>query len=512
MKNDADLTHSKRRRVYFVLPLTFFALTLLVFFAGNVTAEKTVEAAAATPVCRFGTSTGRVADNPYLEEMGVGWIVDFWATSTRPLPAGVDYSPMIRMKQDQVNGVRLDTYTMRTPSISSLVGNHPGALWLVGNEVDRVFVQDDMMPDAYARAYHDLYHEIKALDPTALVANSGLVSVSPGRLQYLDLVWESYKDQFGVEMPVDVWNMHVYILGEKIYPSGKPQVAWIALGTNPDLALWYSNFDASLCNRSDVICWEDHDDADLFWGQVEAMRSWMKQNGQQDKPLILSEWSILLDKEIDDEYGERFGKLRVIDYLNNTVEMMENRTDPNLGYPQDDYRLVQQWLWYHMNDGAEGTPNPLVNLDGSGNPYELTTIGLAYKDQIADVDARPNLAFTAVYDAVIANSSSATLTAEIINNGNTTATGPFKVSFYEDAQFLNLIGEVTVPAGFSGCAQERVRVSVNWDGLAPDVDENFWVVVDSGAVVNEIDEGDNISSADVWVDPPVQLFVPLIGE
>ena len=34
----------------------------------------------------------------------------------------------------------------------------------------------------------------------------------PRRLQYLDLVWDNYLSTYGTEIPVDVWNVHIYIL------------------------------------------------------------------------------------------------------------------------------------------------------------------------------------------------------------------------------------------------------------------------------------------------------------
>jgi hypothetical protein len=184
--------------------------------------------------------------------------------------------------------------------------------------------------------------------------------------------------------------------------------------------------------------------------------------------------------------------------------------DTAIGYPADDYRLVQQWLWYHMNDGKGiDTPNPLVNLNAQGLPTSLTSIGQAFKAQVAASDVRPNLALTAVHNAVISGTTSATLSAVIVNNGNAPTANSFKVSFYEDAGRSNLIGEETVSANFPGCGREQMTVSVTWNGLTPGSKDQFWVFVDTGASVDEIDNaGDNIGSGEVWVDPAMQLFLP----
>jgi hypothetical protein len=324
MKNNAQFNYLSRRRPILVFLMALSLITLLVSFRWDAAAEKAAEVEALAPSCRFGTSTSRTADNPYMQELGVGWMVNFWASPSSPAPAGIEYVPMVRMEEEQSGGVRLGTYRVKTPAVSSIIDNHSGALWLIGNEVDRKDDQDDMMPDVYARAYHDLYHEIKALDPDALVANSGLVNVSPGRLQYLDLVWDSYKEQFGTEMPVDVWNMHIYILAEKTYPNGGDSFAAIALGTDPALALWRGDPYPQFCGRPDFVCWGDHDSVDRFWEQVYAMRKWMKEHDQQNKPLILSEYSMLFPPDYVDENGRNFEAPRVIDYLNSTMDLLES--------------------------------------------------------------------------------------------------------------------------------------------------------------------------------------------
>lgn len=52
----------------------------------------------------------------------------------------------ISMRQEGDDGYRLD----RLDKIDALLLANPGVIWLVGNEPDRVDVQDDMVPCAYA--------------------------------------------------------------------------------------------------------------------------------------------------------------------------------------------------------------------------------------------------------------------------------------------------------------------------------------------------------------------------
>ena len=94
-----------------------------------------------------------------------------------------------------------------------MVDSHPGSLWLVGNEPDCIW-QDNVLPGDYAHVYHQIYTAIKGRDPTALVSPGGIVQPTPLRLQWLDRVLPEYRDVNGVQMPVDVWNIHNAILRE----------------------------------------------------------------------------------------------------------------------------------------------------------------------------------------------------------------------------------------------------------------------------------------------------------
>ena len=492
--------------------------------ATEVHAElRTLEGGAVQPSCRYGVASFRSLDNPFIEELNAGWGVDFFVNFNRPWPAGVEYVPIIRMKQakDPVTQQRLPTYDILTAPLNDdpgglgqLLAANPGRLWLVGNEVDRVFWQDDIMPDIYAIAYHDIYHFIKDRDPTAQVAISGLVEVTPGRLQYLDIVWDSYLEMYGTPMPVDVWNMHVYILPE-IKADGSNSSAAVALGTDPALAILESGNNSALCASANVYCYAEHDDTVIFLEQIRAMRQWMKDHGLQNAPLILSEFSLLYPYDgqtpcfLMDEFGGCFTPSRVSDYMVNTFAILEGETDPNLGYVHDDYRLVQQWLWFAMNDLSEGTPNALVDIDpATKDPVQLSLIGETYRDGAMDTELEVNLIPALVSHTAVNNTTSAEISTEIRNNGGVPTDSSFTVSFYSDVALTNLIDEVVVPAGLGGCARVGQTVSVTWDGLVPDQVNTFWVKVDSNDDISEFDDEDNIASGFVIVDPD-QVFLPL---
>lgn len=465
------------------------------------------------PSCRYGASSWSSADNPFIEESNLGWVLDFGVNFGKVRPDDVEYTPMIRMKQVQdANGNYLPDYYLTTQPLTDnadglgpIIAANPGQLWLVGNEVDRKVFQDDMMPDMYAIAYHDIYHFIKERDPSAQVAISGLVEVTPGRLQYLDIVWDSYIETYGTTMPVDVWNMHVYILPEK-YANGADSRAAVALGTDPAIAILHSNYNPNLCSLSNVYCIAEHDDIDLFAQQVMWMRQWMKDHGQQNKPLILSEFSLLYHYVEDpggtcfesDEYGDCFPPERVSRFMVDAINYLESTTDTNIGYPADNHKLVQQWLWFTMREYPENAPNALLEDDGTRTLIGETFVNLIQSKALVTSLYMDKVSNPAIKIESPATSVTATLSASVLNNGNTMTTEPITVTFYADVTKNIEIGTAVIPANLTGCARRSESVEVDWPNLAPGT-HPYWAEVDGGNTLKGI----------VLVNPE-QNFLPLI--
>lgn len=529
-----DEKNGRERKLLFLLLLAFVMVAAAVLVthhslaaqetavAGQNSAESVdlVESAVG-PNCRYGVTSWRTEHAPFVQQLNVGWAYSF-GLNIHSLASGVEFMPMIRMKQQfDSQGKRLPGYNLTNTSLSDgpgglgpLVQANPGKLWLVGNEVDRVFWQDDMMPDIYAQAYHDVYWFIKDRDPTAQIAISGLVQVTPGRLQYLDIVLDSYLKKYGTPMPVDVWNLHVYILPERRATNTPPfyadSRAAIALGTDPNLAIWESDGTPNQCSRADVYCYAEHDNMTIFASQVRAMRQWMKDNGEQDKPLILTEFSLLYSYVpeaggcfLQDEFGNCFTPQRVTNFMNAALNYLETAVDTNIGYPQDNYRLVQQWAWYAMNDQQTGTPNKLVNDNSTG----FTLMGNTYKNRIAAQPLAVNLVAEKAAFPVVKGGTSADISVTFRNNGNAKVGQSFTVTFYSNTSLTNVIGSVTIPATVEGCARRDYTATVTWNGLTPGVNR-YWAVLDTGEAISEQNEADNIISGFVLVEPQ-QIFLPL---
>jgi len=253
-----------------------------------------------------------------------GWYLTWKVMADPPQPAGTWFAQMVRLHE---GGFR--------PSLGQITRAaqaNPGGLWLIGNEPD-VRWQDNVTPEEYARLYETLYRAIKGADPTAQVAIAGVSQPTPLRLAYLDRVLEAYRTMFGQEMPVDVWNVHAFILREE-------QDSW-GVGIPPGMSV----------TRGQLYEIGDHADMAIFRRQVWDFRRWMAERGQRERPLIISEYGVLMPAS----YG--FPPELVAGFLVDTFDFFLTARDEAIGYPADDNRLVQAFCWYSASDTTYTTSN-----------------------------------------------------------------------------------------------------------------------------------------------------------
>ncbi len=292
---------------------------------------------------RLGVGSGLLPVTQDLaERLGFGWYLDWTLDPDGFRSPTLDYAPTIRVQEGQIStdGERL------LAAVDAL----PGSMWLIGNEPD-VKWQDNVTPDLYAQAYHDLYTLLKSRDPTCQVAIGGISQPTPLRLRYLDLILEAYQTRYGEPMPVDVWNVHAFILRE-------------------ERNNWGVDIPPGMADRAGRL-YEiaDHDNMTIFRQQIVDFRRWMKQRGQQEKPLIVTEYGILMPAE----YG--FSPQRVERFMVDTFEFFRTAIDPSLGYSADGGRLVQRWCWYSLFSASYPTGNLVERNSG-----ELTLQGVAYSE------------------------------------------------------------------------------------------------------------------------------------
>lgn len=328
-----------------------------------------------------------------------------WTVRIEPKrPQGIEFIQMVRLHQDlqkadpnQAESCELKapqahdrmicpykqphsyTYSPNAATIQRAARNNPGSTWLIGNEIDRKDWsgggrQDEILPALYAEAYHELYNLIKGTDPSAMIAIAGMVQSTPLRLQYLTQIWNTYQAKYGTEMPVDIWNSHIFILPEKLGAWG----AGIPVGIDETEGAYLFTVDE---NGHPIPPMPEHLDMRLFSEQVRAFRQWMKERGQQEKPLIVTEYGVLLPnwvigQSVDDPQA-------VVNFMLATFDYFLHEKDCSLGYSADECRLVQKWVWYSFDDYPAADQSEKFNkFQALIDPHtsQLTRTGEAFRE------------------------------------------------------------------------------------------------------------------------------------
>jgi hypothetical protein len=282
----------------------------------------------------------RDAERYDVAQLGAGWHISCQRGEDPVTAAGMECAQLV----GTTGGVSASDIA----SLREIAAHNPGRLWLVGNEPDVIW-QVNATPEQYARLYHDVYEALKEADPTCQVAIGGVSQVTPLRLRYLDEVLAAYANAFGIPMPVDVWNIHLAILREERGTWGVD----IPPGMPDDTGILYEI--------------DDNGDVEIFKSQVMAFRRWMADHGLRNRPLIVTEFSVLMPAE----YGFPFERVRA--FMIAAFDFLMTARDENVGFPPDGNRLVQRWAWYSIADSAYSTGN-LFDPDTG----QITALGKAF--------------------------------------------------------------------------------------------------------------------------------------
>jgi len=352
-----------------------------------------------SPHLRMGFNVapdGGIDINDYnAAQLGAGWYHNYGLRKTPYKPGGIQYHQMVR---PYINTANLPAV------LGPMVDANPGAMWILGNEPDR-YGQDGQTAGQYAIFYHDVYTFLKSRDPSSRVAIAGVVQPTPIRLRYLDLVLAEYQQRYGVTMPVEIWDIHNFILPENCgwgasIPPGLE--AYVNEGIGCDTTL------------------NKHGDITIFKQQIRDFRQWMKARGFQDRPLIISEYGILLSKYHGYDYT------RVRNFMTASFDYMLNTTDSTMGYPADGNRLVQEFAWFSLNYW-EFDINTYFGLNGNlfdHDSRQIMPLGLDYAAYAKKVTAQTiDLAATDLQIApTTANRGDPiTFSASFVNSGAATA-------------------------------------------------------------------------------------------
>lgn len=287
----------------------------------------------------------RPADEPW-NVLGLGWYFNWnWRQGIVCDASGsrcVEYMPLVGGWGPGVH----PTLSQIADHLNANPGLYPdGTTWLIGNEI---IWDDRRTPLQYAQDYHAYYYGLKAINPTFKVANGSVITsvyynctgFTGTPYELLDAVWDAYLNEYGETWPVDVWNIHPYV--------------W----TKPTL----------------------QEELDDLAGQLSTFRNWMAARGQQDKPLIITEYGLL-------NYHE---PQWMIDYLLGSFEILLSSGHAN-GMTSDEGRWVQRWAWFVNNMHVWEAGGAIqwehcalhdaeIDLDDDGQVFDIRALGQAYAD------------------------------------------------------------------------------------------------------------------------------------
>jgi hypothetical protein len=429
---------------------------------------------------RFGVAVAGAGIEDYdVGQLHAGWYHSFALLASAPHPGGMGYVQTVRISDDGPFEDRACSACPTWNTVQAIALANPGSLWVIGNEPDR---QDYTRAGRYAEIYHDFYAFLKAVDPTCQIAVGGVVQPTPIRLQYLDMIRNAYQVRYGGPLPVDVWNVHNYVLREGATGWG----CGIPPDTDPNLAIEYGI--------------QDHDNVTAWAWHLRLMRTWMQLRGYRDRPLIITEYGILMP-EI---YGYDYDRVR--QFFLATANWLTNATDPDIGYPADGNRLVQGWAWYSLNDPAfEGFTSWNHLFDPE--TLSITPLGLDYAAYTAplttpSVDLQPTALLRDASAPGPGGLVSARVMARIYNAGSGTADA-VTIHFERDGAPA---GDATIA---SIGAYEVQVASMVWTGLLPGHTYQATVTVDPYNQLDECDAANNSLSASFLIGDQWS-YLPLI--
>jgi len=326
-------------------------------------------------------------------------------------------------------------------------------------------------------------------------------SPTPLRLQYLDMVLQAYRAKFGVSMPVDVWNVHMYIIPENYRLPG----ADIPPGITATAGMQYTPY--------------DHLDINVFKGLLASFRTWMKTRGYQNTPLIITEYGALYPAWFLEGFG--LYQADIDAFIRNAMNYMLNQTDLTTGYLPDEYRLAQRAAIYSLDDDSlfpSDPPDPTYFRWGSflfrsTAPYTRTATGDAFVANVQTIQASIDLMPYGYYldpAALIISPTdtvSPTFHIQISNAGNVAMPNSAVITFTDVTSGVNtFVGNASLDM-LLGCGTSG-QASVVWPNLAPGL-HAMRIEVDAGSGSGEILTANNIMTATILVGTH-GVYLPLV--
>lgn len=264
---------------------------------------------------------------------------------------GIDYLHVIRVNDTSYNNGEI------LNNLPNLLEENKGEVWIIGNEPDRD-IQDGVTPEVYAKRFYEIAIRIRYHDPSAKIGFGSVVQPTPIRIRYLErainhLTYLSCGNRQAAMDLIDIWSIHAFILNEHPLLWGAGIPVGLYDPDNYNSQDWYDAI--RITNFADTYS------IDIFNQRIIHFRNWMNSIGEKEKPLWITEYgSLFPDWEIiclENEYADcdnpQNGWPTETDtnqYMIDTFNLLLTKSDPNIGFFEDQNRLIQRWFWYSLND------------------------------------------------------------------------------------------------------------------------------------------------------------------
>jgi hypothetical protein len=455
---------------------------------------QSVKVAATDTVCRFGITSPQGADGYDIASMGVGSYLDWGAVTNPSLPTGVEYIRVLR--------VRDDVYPQTLANLPAWVQANPGGVWVVGNEPDTTYGnQDALIPEGYADRYYELATIIRNLDPSARITFGSVVQPTPIRIRYLNRAWDQLVAEAGSSTAasrlIDFWSIHSFILNE--------QVGGWGTGIPP-------GFEHDYADAVIITDFADTYSIVIFQERVIAFRNWMASIGERDKPLWITEYGSLFPPE-DPPGGPNYYNVSDEDtaaFMLATFDFMLSATDAQTGLPTDGNLLVQRWFWYSLNDYPYNFGGSIYDpRDGS-----TTWVGEAFINYQSDNLVQPDLFPASLSIAPVSYNPDRTLVnyrldITLGNNQFEDATCAQVWIYDGDPDNGGALIAGPIPSSVIQSYYGSGKVVVYWKWVKPLTQHTLYVQVDSIGI-SDTDPGNNRANFTVYTYLPKLSFLPLI--
>ncbi len=332
--------------------------------------------------CHFGIATLIGGANGYdlnldrydLSILGVGSYLDWGLAPNPSVSQDLSYYRVINTGGDSTS------FNTSLSNLPKRFAANPGGIWLIGNEPDsQVTYQDHLTAEVYAERYFAVATAIRQSDPSAKIGFGTVIQPSPVRMYYLNKVIARMTQLAGSRANalslIDVYSIHAFILNEEnLYDANGKTISWGAgLPLGYDAATWPAPQVISGYTPAETI------NIATFKAGIQRFRQWMKSIGDQNKPLWITEYGSLFPTflSITEDMSAT--------YMEQTFDYLLGTKDATLGYPDDENRLVQKFVWYSLNDR--------VNHFG-GSLYDpatglITAVGTRFINYNPDVSLVP---------------------------------------------------------------------------------------------------------------------------